>query len=137
YVNHAHPSTNAPQATMARVKEVTHDQNPEVVFDLAVFDYSNLDSNYLGAWDYRSRRVPDLYGHPALPVTDLNVTFNGGFADLEFSGDPARTYTIEFSTDFENWTDLGTAELGEEDTYNFEDLTGQENSNRFYRVVTK
>jgi arylsulfate sulfotransferase len=137
YVNHSSPSANSPKATMARVKEVTHDEDPEVVFDLAIFDYSNLTSSYLGAWDYRSRRVPDLYGHPVLPVTDLNVSINAGAANLEFSGDPVRTYAIEFSTDFENWTEIGRAALGEEDIFNFADATGSENDSRFYRVVTK
>jgi hypothetical protein len=54
----------APHATMLRIKEVTHAPEPEVVFDLAFFDYSNTATNYLGSWGYRSHRIPDLY-----PVT--------------------------------------------------------------------
>lgn len=41
YENGAHPSPLSANAAMARIKEVTHDPVPEVVFDLAVFDYSN------------------------------------------------------------------------------------------------
>jgi hypothetical protein len=49
---------------MLRIKEVTHGPEPDVVFDLAFFDYSNTATNYLGSWGYRSHRIPDLY-----PVT--------------------------------------------------------------------
>jgi len=140
YVNHLHPSPIAPPAVMLRVQEVTHDANPEVVFDLSVFDYANSNPQYLGYWAYRSRRVPDLYAHPAMPVTDLNLYYNGGVPLLQFSADPARTYVVEVSSDLQNWSVLGTAKPetgGLYDVYDFEDFDSDAPPARYYRVQTQ
>jgi hypothetical protein len=140
YDNHVPPSPSAPGATMVRIQEVTHDENPQVVFDLSIFDYSNLSSNYLGNYAYRSRRVPDLYAHPAMPVADLNLYYDGGVPLLEFSGDPARTYLIEASSDLRNWSVLGTAESesgGLYDFYDFDEFASENATSRFYRVLTQ
>lgn len=59
--NGVRPSTLAPNAVMTRVREVTHDADPQVVFDLSFFDYSNQAPNYRGVGSYRSHRIPDLY----------------------------------------------------------------------------
>jgi hypothetical protein len=45
---------------------------------------------------YRSHRVPDLYGFPAVAVADLNLEYNAGVPHLQFSGDPFRTYISRF-----------------------------------------
>ena len=37
YANYLPPSTNAPKATMTRIQEVTHAENPQVVFDSVHF----------------------------------------------------------------------------------------------------
>jgi len=137
YDNHLPPSPASPGALMVRIQEVTHDPNPQVVFDLSIFDYSNLSSNYLGNWVYRSHRVPDLYAHPAMPVTDLTISYDGEAAHLEFSADPARTYVIEASTDLQQWTQLGTAEPWERGSYDFYDTDSKNAAGRFYRVLTK
>ncbi len=105
YANHLPPGINASGAMMVRIQEVTHDENPQVVFDLSIFDYNNSDPGYLGYWAYRSYRVPDLYAHPARPVADLNVEYDGEAARLTFSADPARTYLVEASTDLAQWED--------------------------------
>jgi hypothetical protein len=140
YANYLPPSTNAPGATMVRIQEVTHDANPEVVFDLSLFDYSNSDPAYLGCWNFRGYRVPDLYAHPAMPVGDLNLYYDGGVPLLEFSADPARTYVVQASTDLEHWSELGAAEPepgGLYDFYDFDDFAPEKASSRFYRVLTQ
>ena len=122
---------------MVRIKEVTHDQPAEVVFDLALFDYNNISSNYLGCFAYRSHRVSDLYGHPARPVADLNLNYESGVVHLQFSGDPTRTYAIETSTDLKLWTEIGTANPEGEGNYDFEDSNSENGSSQYYRVVTR
>jgi arylsulfate sulfotransferase len=67
YVNGLRPSTNAPNASMERMIEVTHGLGEppyspsEVVLDLALFDYTNKSSFYAGSSGYRAERIPDLY----------------------------------------------------------------------------
>jgi len=137
YVNYLPPSTIAPGALMARIQEVTHEQNPQVVFDLSIFDYDNLDPEYLGYWVYRSHRVPDLYAHPAMPVADLTMQYDGEAAHLEFSADPVRTYVVEASTGLVQWTQLGTATPGQGGNYDFYDMDAGNATGRFYRVRTQ
>ena len=137
YVNHAHPSATSTNASMARIKEVTHDENKEVLFDLAIFDYQNHSSTYAGNWAYRCYRIPDLYSHPAVAVTDLNVTFEDGVSLLQFSADTAREYAVQASDDLRTWDELGTAESTEDGLYTFEDADAENSGNRYYRVVTR
>ncbi len=108
YINGVHPSAYAPGAYMARIIEYTHDPVPQVVFDLSFFDYDNTSSGYKGYAIYRALRIPDLYAHPASPVTDLVVIEAGETAHLEFSADPTHTYVVQASTDLMNWTDHWT-----------------------------
>jgi hypothetical protein len=61
YENGAHPDPIAPSATIARIKEVTHEANPSVVFDLELSDPNNTDRKSKGYEVYRSYRIPDLY----------------------------------------------------------------------------
>jgi hypothetical protein len=61
YENGAHPDTVATNATIARIKEVTHEVNPSVVFDLELFETNNIQSDSKGCRVYRSYRIPDLY----------------------------------------------------------------------------
>lgn len=138
YVNGVPPSAYAPGATMVRLIEYTHDPVPQVVFDVSFFDYSNTSSNYSGDFCYRSTRIPDLYSHPAVPVTDLVVSDENETPLLEFSADPARSYLIQASTDLTNWTTIGTPiQEGDAGDFDFEDLNANQFTARFYRVVTQ
>jgi hypothetical protein len=137
YVNGVHPSTVAPDATMVRIIEYTHDPVPEVVFDLSFFDTSNKSSDYQGYLCYRSDRIHDLYAHPASPVTDLLVVAQGGGMRLLFSGDPVRTYSLESSTDLATWAPVPTAvQDGATGEFSFELANTKDVRGRFYRVVT-
>lgn len=136
YVNGATPSAIAPSATMLRIKEVTHDDTPEVVFDMAAFDYSNTVPTYRGTFAYRSHRIPDLYSHLPQPVTDLTVQFINGNPTLQFSGDQTRTYSIQASSDLTQWRDIGVADFLGSGSFSFTDPASIEVPVRFYRVVT-
>lgn len=138
YINGVPPSSTAPNATMVRITEVTHDPVPEVVFDLAFFDYTNTNPSFNGYLVYRSHRIPDLYAHPAAAVADLTVTWDNGVAHLEFSADDTRTYTIEASTDLVNWEEIGVpSETGDGGQFSFDDDKSDGPSAVFYRVVTQ
>jgi hypothetical protein len=138
YAGGAHPSAYSPTAAMVRIKEVTHELPAEVVFDMALFDYTNTSVSYSGCFAYRSQRVPDLYGHPALPVTDLNLQFDDdGAAHLEFSGDEMRTYTVEASDDMSSWEAIGVATPTGSGNFDFVDSTAVGTGARYYRVATQ
>ncbi len=137
YAGGVHPSPYSANAAMVRIKEVTHQQPAEVVFDLALFDYTNTSPGYLGCFAYRSQRVADLYAHPALAVADLNVRYDGGLVHLEFSGDPARTYVIEASTNLVNWDTIGAPGPSEGGNFDFQDDQAVEFQERYYRVITQ
>ncbi len=138
YENGLHPSEEATNATEVRLKEVTYEANPQVVFDLELWDPTNTASNYGGYQVYRSRRVPDLYAHPLAPVTDLMVTIQDGSPLLQFSGDPYNNYEVESSPDLVNWTDLGPPNADDANgDYSFQDepTTGQ--TAMYYQVLTE
>lgn len=138
YVNGVHPDSFAPNATMVRLIEYTHDPIPQVVFDLAFFDYGDRSPLYLGYTCYRAYQIPDLYGHPAGPVTDLAIGEENQIPVLEFSADPTLNYVVQASTDLTNWTTVGTPlQDGESGDYDFEDLYSSQFATRFYRVVTQ
>jgi arylsulfate sulfotransferase len=136
YVNGLHPSATASNASMARIREYTHDAVPRIVFELEFFDHNNLQPNYMGCLCYRSYRIPDLYAHPSMPVTDLSVTMSAAGPRLQFSGDPMRTYTVEAANDRLQWQQIGTPTPGPQpDTFVLVD-SGSTSAVRFYRVVT-
>jgi arylsulfate sulfotransferase len=138
FINGVRPSAYSANATMVRIKELTHDPVPEVVFDLSLFDYSNTAVNYLGYYCYRSDRIPDLYPHPAKPVANLVVSVTNQTPCLEFSADPVRTYVVEASTDLVNWAPIGAAgEAGGAGDFVFDDLAAGQYSARYYRVATQ
>ncbi len=137
YVNGASPSPYSASAAMVRIKEVTHDQLAEVVFDLALFDFSNTNSNYRGCFAYRSNRIPDLYSTQAQPVQDLIVKYQDGSPRLEFSANAARTYLVEASIDLVQWDEIGAAERDANGNFHFDDLQAEEFPARYYRVVTR
>ena len=137
YVNGARPSPYSTSAAMVRIKEVTHDPIPEVVFDLTLFDYNNTNTAYSGCFAYRSDRIPDLYSVLPQPVTDLTVTFTNRQSRLEFSGDEAKTYLIEASTNLVNWETIGIAEPSGSGNFDFEDEQTDEFPARYYRVITQ
>jgi arylsulfate sulfotransferase len=129
-------STNS--ATMVRIKEVTHEANPSVVFDLEIFDPSNTNANYAGCEVYRSYRIPDLYAHPAVPVPDLTIQIQGGLPLLQFTADPMLNYVVQASSDLINWSEIGLP-LADDDTgdFSFIDNASDGLSTRYYRLVTQ
>jgi len=137
YAGGVHPSPYSTNAAMVRIKEVTHDQPAEVVFDMALWDYTNTSPSYLGCFTYRGQRVPDLYGHPALPVTDLAIEREDSAIHLEFSGDETRTYMIEASSDMSGWEAIGVATPAGSGNFDFVDPTVEGPDARYYRVVTQ
>jgi hypothetical protein len=138
YENGQLVSAHSTNATMVRLKEVTHDANPTVVFDLEMFDSANTSSKYAGYEVYRSYRIPDLYGHPAAPVRDLTLQYQPGAALVQFTADPARNYAVQSSPDLVNWTDLGVANPDDADgDFTFEDDSNQGATVQYYRVVTQ
>ena len=78
--------------------------------------------------------MSDLYAHPAMPVADLTVQYDGETAHLEFSADPVRTYVVA-STGLVQWTQLGTATPGQGGNYDFYDAEAGNAASRFYRVL--
>jgi hypothetical protein len=137
YVDGVHPSLIATNATMVRIRELTHDPVPKIVFDLSFFDSNTTNRSYMGYLCYRSDRVPDLYCHPPMPVADLKATFSAAGALLTFTADPIRTYSLDASGDGLHWTQIGTAQPGQTPgSFQFHDAAGGTSTERFYRVVT-
>jgi hypothetical protein len=60
YENGAHPDPVSTNASIVRIKEVTHEANPSVVFDLEISNPNETDSQSKGCRVYRSYRIPDL-----------------------------------------------------------------------------
>ncbi len=138
YINGVYPSSYSTNATMVRLIEYTHDPVPQLVFDVSFFDYNNTNSSYKGYFVYRAYQIPDLYPHPAEPVTDLAMSEADQIPLLKFSADPSYSYLIQASTDLINWTNIGTAvQEGGVGVYDFEDLNANRFKTRFYRVVTQ
>jgi len=134
YDNGAPISATSTNATMLRIQEVTHGHDPEVVFDLACFDYSNTSPNYRGTSGYRSHRIPDLYGHLPQPVQDLTLV--GDHGELEFSADPVRDYTVQGSTNLVDWVDLGTPTGDDQGNFEFDLPVSTPDGNYFFRVAS-
>ncbi len=138
YLNGNTPSAFGATAYMTRITEVTHDADPQVVFDLAISIFSNTNLTYHDTETYRAHRIPDLYAHPAVPVTDLSVSCESGVPSLNFSADDYHTYSVEASTNLVNWDTIGTASEDDQDgDYSFEDTDGPSYPVRYYRVVTQ
>lgn len=138
YINGVYPSSYSTNATMVWLIEYTHDPVPQLVFDVSFFDYNNTNSSYKGYFVYRAYQIPDLYPHPAEPVTDLAMSEADQIPLLKFSADPSYSYLIQASTDLINWTNIGTAvQEGGVGVYDFEDLNANRFKTRFYRVVTQ
>ena len=139
YSDGAYSIPSSPGAVMAHFKEVTHDPVPQVVFDLTLNKYDKANVQYINCTVYRVHRIPDLYAHPAIPVTDLSTKLVDGVARLEFSGDPARTYSVQASADLLTWQSLGPA--ANDSTYTasfeFQDPQPEESTVRYYRVITE
>jgi arylsulfate sulfotransferase len=139
YVNGAPPSPYGASATMTRITEVTHDDVPQIVFDLAISLYAKTNLPYRDCGVYRAHRIPDLYAHPARPVADLSVTLNNGAPLLQFSADDTRAYTVQASTNLLDWDAIGVP--GEDDAldgnFSFEDDQVSRVPIRYYRIVTQ
>jgi arylsulfate sulfotransferase len=136
--NGARPDLDATNAEMVRLIEYTHDPVPQVVFDVSFFDYGDSNPDYLGYTCYRGYQIPDLYAHPAEPVTDITVSVENQIPLLEFSADPTLSYVVQASSDLTNWMTIGTP-IQEDSVgdYDFEDLQASQYTTRFYRVVTQ
>ncbi len=139
YINGVAPSSYGPSAYVVRITEVTHDQTPEIVFDLELSEFDNPLFSYKACTAYRAHRIPDLYAHPAQPVADLSVTSAIGAPILEFSADDARTYLIEASINLLDWEAIGVALEDEQESgdFYFKDDQSDEYPIRYYRVVTQ
>jgi hypothetical protein len=138
YENGAHPDPIATNATIIRIKEVTHQPDPSVVFDLELSDPSNTNTNSLGYMVYRSHRIPDLYGHLPNPVANLTVQLQAGQVVLEFTADPVLTYEVQVSDDLVNWEKIGMATPDDASgDFSFQDESGGVPSAQFYRVLTQ
>jgi hypothetical protein len=136
YDNGMHPSLMSPTATMLRIQEVTHDDNPQVVFDLACFDYENALATYKGTAGYRSHRIADIYPHVPRQVHDLALSLDNGQSHLQFSADPVRTYGIEASTNLVDWTEIGTADDNGDGNFTYDDADSSSEPTRYYRIIT-
>ena len=131
YVNGAAPNPANISDYMVRIEEYTHDPVPGVVFDLSFFS-----TNSAGYLCYRSRRIPDLYTHPAAPVVDMNIQPGAGMQTLHFTADPACTYQIQASPDLINWTNMGMPLTGgTTGNFDFPD-SSPEVATHFYRILT-
>jgi arylsulfate sulfotransferase len=138
WVNGLSPNPLDTDASMPRIKEYTHDPIPQVVFDLAFWNYADLKAGYTGNLVYRTFRIPDIYPHPLEPVADLVINEENQIPVLTFSADPTFTYSIQESTDLENWTTVGTAlQSGDAGDYYYDDLNANDTACRFYRVTTQ
>jgi len=138
FVNGVAPNPRDTDGSMARIKEYTHDPIPRVVFDLALWNYTNSTPGYVGNLVYRATRIPDLYTHPLEPVADLVINEDNQLPVLTFSADPTSTYSIQESSDLKNWTTVGTAlQSGDDGEYCYYDLDANETACRLYRVVTQ
>jgi hypothetical protein len=139
YINGVAPSSYGPSAYIVRLTEVTHDETPQIVFDLELSEFDNPLFSFKGCTAYRAHRIPDLYAHPAQPVADLSVTCENGVSRLEFSADDTRTYVIEASTNLVDWEAIGVALEDEQErgNFSFEDDQFDELPTRYYRVVTQ
>jgi hypothetical protein len=138
YENGMHPDPIATNATIVRIKEVTHQADPTVVFDLQLSDPANTKTNSTGFYVYRSHRIPDLYSHLPVPVANLTVQAESGQPLLEFTADPVRTYVIQSSPDLANWSQIGIA--SPDDTngdFSFQQPGSNTLSAHFYRVLTQ
>jgi hypothetical protein len=128
----------ATNATVVRIKEVTHEANPTVVFDLKISNPENTNTNSAGYEVYRAHRVPDLYTHLPVPVANLTVQNQGDQPLLEFMADPVRSYVVQVSEDMINWIAIGQALPDDTNgDFSFLDDSDDSSSAHFYRVLTQ
>ncbi len=128
YIGGATPSPYSVDARMTRIIEVTHDAMPEVVFDLALFDFEDSSSEYGGFTAYRARRIADLY------PTVLNVAPSSPTPGrLAVSWNAIRNYRYRLSTsqDLAAWQPVATAVATNELMSAEVELGG---TNHFFRV---
>lgn len=57
-----------------------------------------------------------------------------GSFQLDFTGDPASSYTIWASSNFLNWTQIGSPNLNSNDWFWFSDSNAPSYLHRFYRI---
>jgi hypothetical protein len=71
--------------------------------------------------------------HPARNIINAPVWADGQWR-VTFAGIPGRTYTVEYSTDLENWTALGPVTVGATGIAEFSDSASSDPV-RFYRFM--
>ena len=59
-----------------------------------------------------------------------------GHAFLQFFGTPGRSYRFQATTNFPNWTDIGSSVANSSGVYRFEDTNAPAYPHRFYRTVS-
>jgi len=105
FINGIRPSPFSVDARMTRIIEVTHDAIPEVVFDIAVFDFGNENPEYEGVTSYRARRIPDLY---PTSVGVMSVSSSVRKMSVAWNAAPGYTYRISTSEDLVAWEPAAT-----------------------------
>jgi hypothetical protein len=92
--------------------------------------------------------VSDSFGATATGVVSVNISPGSGITDnltglvvlpnghvvVQFAGVPNRTYSVQASTDLQNWNTIGSATTGSNGQFSFEDVDAGNFSQRFYRT---
>jgi hypothetical protein len=69
-----------------------------------------------------------------LKITRL-VRAPGGPAQLQFIGEPLRSYAVQCSTDLKTWTTLGTRTADADGLVEYNDIDAGQHPSRFYRIA--
>jgi len=138
FENGVAPAPAQPSASEVRIKEVTHDSKPEVVFDLKLSDPNTSNANSPGVIVYRAHLVPDIYTHPPESVATLTMQQMSNQLVLQFTADPVRSYVVQSSPDLANWSGIGMATPDDTNgDFSFTDTGITNHSSQFYRVLTQ
>jgi arylsulfate sulfotransferase len=105
FINGVRPGRFSERASMTRIIEVTRDEIPEVVFDIALFDDENRSSDYRGVTSYRARRIPDLY---PISVGAMSPASGDKGMTVVWNAVPDYTYRLFTSGDLIAWEPLET-----------------------------
>ena len=73
---------------------------------------------------------------PPLPVQDLRVSLKSEAAEISFSTLTTYSYTLEFTTDFDSWSEAGSPTAGTGERLTLSDPRGAA-GHRFYRVAAR
>ena len=93
--------------------------------------------------------VRDAFGATASGVVTINISAGTGITEnitginllpnghvvIHFAGIPNRTYSVQASTDLQNWSTIGSATAGPNGQFSFEDVNAGNFGQRFYRTA--